>query len=109
MKQEITYEDFAKLDMIVGEIIKVENIEGADKLYKMTINIGEEERIVCAGLKEHYSIKELQNKKVILLANLAPRKIRGIESQGMILASSSKNHKQVKLVEPFGEVGWRIS
>lgn len=109
MKPEITYEDFVKLEMIVGQIKQVEEIEGADKLYKMTVDIGEEQRTVCAGIKEHYSKEELQDKKVILLANLAPRKMRGIESQGMILASSNKDHTEVKIIEPSGKVGESIS
>ncbi|MFW6310711.1 MAG: methionine--tRNA ligase subunit beta [Nanoarchaeota archaeon] len=109
MKPEITYKDFAKLDMIIGQIIEIKEIEGADKLWKLKVNIGNEERIVCAGLKEHYSKEELQDKKVILLSNLAPRKIKGIESQGMILASVSEDHKQVKIIEPNGEIGWKIS
>ncbi|MDD5012274.1 MAG: methionine--tRNA ligase subunit beta [Candidatus Nanoarchaeia archaeon] len=105
MKPEISYEDFEKLDLRVGEIIEVEDIAGADKLYKLTINIGEETRTVCAGIKQYYSKDDLKGKKIILLANLAPRKLKGIESQGMILAASTENHEEVVLLVPESDIG----
>ena len=104
MKPTISYEDFEKLDLVVGEIIDVEEIPNADKLYKLTIDIGEETRIVCAGIKEYYSKDELKGKKIILLANLAPRKLKGIESQGMILAASTENHEEVVLISPESDI-----
>ncbi|VVB82438.1 Methionine--tRNA ligase [uncultured archaeon] len=104
MKSEISYEDFEKLDLKVGEIIKVEEIPKADKLYKLTIDIGEETRTVCAGIKEYYSKDDLKGKKIILLANLAPRKLKGIESQGMILAASTENHEEVILISPEADI-----
>ena len=74
--------------MRVGEIIEVEDIEGADKLFKLKISVGElGEHVICAGIKPYYSKEELVGKKIILLANLAPQKIKGIESQGMLLAA----------------------
>ena len=85
----VDFSEWEKLDLRVGQIEKVEDIEGADKLYKLSVDIGDEMRIVCAGLKEHYSKEELEGKKIILFVNLAPRKMRGIESQGMILACVS--------------------
>ncbi len=100
----ITFGDFEKLDLKVGEIIEVENIEGADKLYKLKVDIGKETKTVCAGIKEHYSKDELMNKKIILLANLAPRKLRGIESQGMIFAASNKDHSKVILISPEKDI-----
>ena len=86
----INYQDFEKLDLQVAEIKQVEEIEGADKLYKLTISLGDEERTICAGIKEYYTKEELQNKKIIIIANLEPRTLRGIESQGMLLAAGSK-------------------
>jgi methionyl-tRNA synthetase len=111
MKPEIQYDDFAKLDIRVGVIKNVEAIEGADKLWKLTVNLGEEigERTICAGLKEFYSADELNGKKIAVIVNLAPRKMRGIESNGMLLASSDAEHKSVKVVEPEGEPGWSLS
>ena len=83
----IPFADWEKIDLRVAKILEVEEIEGADKLYKLTIDLGKEKRTICAGIKKYYSKKELKNKKVVVVANLAPRKMRGIESQGMILAS----------------------
>ena len=108
----IDFLDWSKLDLRVGEIKKVEDIEGADKLYKFTLDVGEEigERIVCAGLKKYYSKEDLKGKKVIVFVNLAPRKMRGIESQGMILAACSEDESEVVLISPEGdiEVGSRV-
>jgi methionyl-tRNA synthetase len=107
---EINYGDWEKLDLRVGKILKVEEIEGADKLYKLEIDIGSEKRIVCAGIKKFYKKEDLKNKKVILFTNLAPRMMRGIESNGMVLAAVSKDDSRVSLIEPGKEteVGDRI-
>ena len=83
MKPEITYEDFAKLDLRVATIKKAEDIEGADKLYKLTLN---DDRTICAGIKPYYKKEELIGKQIIIIANLAPRKLKGITSEGMLLA-----------------------
>jgi len=109
-KPEISYEDFEKLDLKVGEITEVEEIPNADKLYKLTINIGEEMRTVCAGIKQYYAKDDLKGKKIILLANLAPRKLKGIESQGMILVAVNSDENEVVLLSPENEieVGSRI-
>ena len=101
--------DWEKIDLRVGQIIEVEDIEGADKLYKLTVNLGEDKRIVCAGIKEHYSKEELQDKKIILFVNLTPRKLRGIESQGMILAAVSEENIILIAPERDIEVGSRVS
>lgn len=110
MTETISHEDFEKLDLRVWEIIKIEDITGADKLYKLTIDIGEETRIVCAGIKKYYSKEELKGKKIILLANLAPRKLKGIESQGMILAAVNKDESEIVLLSPESniEVGSKV-
>jgi methionyl-tRNA synthetase len=92
------FEDFLKLDLRVAEIISVEEIEGADKLYKLGVSLGSEERTICAGLKQFYSIEELKGKKIILISNLEPRTIRGIESKGMLLAASSPNKEELSLL-----------
>lgn len=100
----VNFSDWQKLDLRVGKILEVEDIEGADKLFKLTVDIGDEKRIVCAGLKPYYEKEELVGKKIILFVNLAPRKMRGIESQGMVLASVSEDEKQVKLIKPDDDV-----
>lgn len=107
----ITFDEFVKNDMRVAKIISVEDIEGADKLYKLTLDVGElGQRIICAGLKEYYSKENLKDKRIIYLANLAPRKMRGIESEGMLLAASTNNHEKVVLIVPEEdiEVGSRV-
>jgi methionyl-tRNA synthetase len=86
--QKISIEDFAKVDMRVGEILSAEPIPGAKKLLKMMVDIGTEVRQVCAGIAEHYRPEELVGMKVVLVANLQPRKLRGVESNGMIVAAS---------------------
>ncbi len=96
---EVNFEDWTRLDLRVAEIKEAEEIEGADKLYKLTLDVGEVgERIVCAGIKEYYSKDELVGKKIIYFSNLKPRVMRGIESQGMLLAASTENHSAPKSV-----------
>lgn len=88
MKDLITYEDFAKLDMRMAKVLNAEPIEGADKLLKLTLDAGEfGERTVASGIKEWYSPEDLIGKTVVYLANLQPRTLRGVESQGMIIAA----------------------
>ncbi len=109
----VEFKDWEKIDLRVAQIKEVEDIEGADKLYKLTLDVGSEigERVICAGIKQHYSKEELVGKKIILFVNLAPRKMRGIESQGMLLASVSEDEKEVILVSPEKEIddGSRVS
>ena len=105
MEGIVEFGDWQKLELRVAQIVEVEDIEGADKLYKMSLDIGREKKIVCAGLKEHYSKEDLQDKKVILFVNLTPRKLRGIESQGMVLAAVSEDHSKVSLIQPDADIG----
>ena len=101
----IQFEDFEKIDLRVAEIQNVEDIKGADKLYKLTLSVGElGERTICAGIKQFYNHDDLKGKKIIIIANLAPRKLRGIESQGMLLAASTKDHKTVSLISPDQDI-----
>ncbi|MEM3610013.1 MAG: hypothetical protein QXO21_03440 [Candidatus Anstonellales archaeon] len=96
-KGTITYSDFSKLDIVVAKIVEIEDIEKSDKLYKIKVQVSQSEyRILVAGLKEYYKKEQLLNKKIVLLANLEPRKIRNIESQGMLLAAD--DGKSVKLL-----------
>jgi methionyl-tRNA synthetase len=85
IKPEIQYDDFAKLDIRTGTILAAEAVPKADKLLKLTIDIGIEKRTVVSGIAKHFKPEEVVGKKVLLLANLAPRKLRGVESQGMVL------------------------
>ena len=102
---QINFEDFEKVDLRVGEIVDAEEIEGADKLLKLRVDLGEDsKRTICAGIKEYYSADELLGKKIIVVANLASRKMRGIESQGMLLAASTDEHEKVVLISPESEI-----
>jgi methionyl-tRNA synthetase len=86
---KITIDDFAKVELRVGQIKSAERIQGADKLLKLMVDIGDEVRQVLAGIAMGYAPEELVGRKVVLVANLAPRKMRGLESNGMLLAASA--------------------
>ncbi len=81
-------EDFLKLDLRLAKVISAERIEGSERLLKLTVSLGDEERTLVAGIAQHYEPEELVGKKILMVANLKPRKIFGVESQGMILALS---------------------
>ncbi len=102
----VEFSEWEKIDLRVGQIKKVEDIEGADKLYKLEVDLGKElgKKTVCAGLKHHYSKEDLKGKKIILFANLMPRKLKGIESQGMLLAAVSKDESKVHLLMPDKDI-----
>jgi len=85
---QISIEDFAKVEMRAGEIKTAEPIPGAKKLLKLTVDIGTEVRQVCAGIAEYYAPEKLIGMKVVVVTNLLPRKMRGVESNGMIVAAS---------------------
>ncbi len=85
---KIGIEDFAKVEMRVGQIKTAERIVGADKLLKLTVDIGTEIRQICAGIAQYYEPEKLVGRKVAVVVNLAPRKLRGVESNGMIIAAS---------------------
>jgi methionyl-tRNA synthetase len=89
LKPEITYEDFAKLDLRTGKIISAEKVEKADKLLKLEIDLGFEKRTLVSGIAMHYKPDEIVGRQVIVVANLAPRKMKGITSNGMILMADS--------------------
>lgn len=112
MTDKIPYDDFAKLDLRVGKIIKVENHPKADKLYVLQVDLGEENpRTIVAGLKPYYKPEELNGKKAIFVANLEPADKRGIISDGMILAASSEGKKEVFFLTPEKDlpVGSKVS
>jgi len=93
----ITFDDFMKLDLRVAEIKACEDVPGADKLYKLIIDLGEE-RTIVAGIKLNYTKEELIGKKIAVVVNLEPRKLRGIESHGMLLAASTEDKSSVVLL-----------
>lgn len=102
---KIPYSDFAKLDLRIGEILAVKDHPNADKLYVLEVDLGEEKtRTIVAGLKRHYTKEELTGKKAIFVANLEPVKLRGIESNGMILAAVSDDESQVIFLQPEKDI-----
>jgi len=86
-KADVSIDDFAKLDLRVAKVVAAKRVAGADKLLELTLDIGGEQRTVASGIAPTYAPEEMVGKTVIYLANLAPRKIRGVLSQGMILAA----------------------
>ena len=101
----INYEDFSKLDMRVGQILEAEKVEKSSKLLKLIIDIGNEKRQIVAGIGKFYKCEDLIGKKVVVLVNLKPAKLMGIESQGMLLAAG----KEAKLLLlPEAKVGDKI-
>lgn len=97
-KTYITIDEFAKLDLRVAEVIACEKMPKADKLLILKVKLGEEERTVVSGIAQHYSPEDLVGKKVVLAANLKPSKLRGVVSEGMILAASSDDHSQLEVL-----------
>lgn len=108
--QTIKFEDFQKIDLRVGKIKNCEDVEGADKLYKITVDIGEE-RTIVAGIKPYYRKDELIGKRIVVVVNLEPRKVRGIVSEGMLLAAIDKSTNDVVIltVDKNVEAGSKIS
>jgi methionyl-tRNA synthetase len=103
LKKEITFEDFDKLDIRVGKVLTAEKMEKSNKLLKLTVDTGIDKRTVLSGIAQHYTPEQMIGKQVTLIVNLAPRKMMGIESQGMILMAEDASG-QLKLVQPSEEV-----
>jgi methionyl-tRNA synthetase len=99
IKPEITYEDFAKLDIRIARVLEAEAVQGTDKLLKLKISLGDSERELVAGVALSYKPEELVGKNVVILANLQPRKIRGIVSNGMILCAQNDGKLSILLPE----------
>ncbi len=87
LEGQVSFEDFQKLHMVTGKVLQADKVQGADKLLKLEVDIGEEEpRTIVAGLARHFEPGDMQGRQVVVLANLTPRKIRGVMSHGMVLA-----------------------
>lgn len=102
MAELINYEQFSKVNLRVGTIKKVEDVEGADKLLKLEVDLGKEigKRVIIAGIKQHYSKDELKGKQIIVVVNLEPRKMKGLESKGMLLAAVNDDESKIILLSP---------
>ena len=94
--QPISIDDFAKVDLRVGQVLSAQPVKGADKLLHLKVDLGEAEpRTIVAGIAEAYQPEQLLNRKVVIVANLQPRKLRGLTSNGMIVAASVEGGKPV--------------
>ena len=100
--ENINFEEFQKIDLRVGKIIEAEKIEGTDKLLKLKVDLGEEKRQLVAGIAKFYQPEDLIGKEIVVVANLEPKILRGVESQGMLLAADVEG-KPV-LLKPDQEV-----
>jgi len=107
-KAEITIDDFIKIDLVVGEIRHCERLPKSDKLLKSTIFDGERERTILSGIAQWYTPEDMIGKKVVIVANLAPRKMRGVISEGMILASEADGDVKVVFIDKDVPAGSRI-
>ena len=93
VKPEIVFDDFAKIDLRVGTIVAASKVEKADKLLQLSVDLGFETRTIVSGIAQHFEPETIVGKQVTVVVNLAPRKMRGIESNGMILMAEDANGK----------------
>lgn len=91
LKPEITFDEFAKMDLRVGLVLEASRVPKSDKLLQLLVDLGMEKRTIVAGIGKSYDPESLINKKIVVIANLAPRKLMGIESRGMVMAASGHN------------------
>jgi methionyl-tRNA synthetase len=103
LKHEIVFDDFAKIDLRIGTIVTAEKVEKADKLLKLSVDLGFETRTIVSGIAMHFKPEDIVGKQVTVVCNLAPRKMRGIESNGMILMAEDKAGK-LHFVNPDGKI-----
>lgn len=94
----VSFDDFLKLDLRIGTVVQADVHPAADKLLVLQVDLGTERRQIVAGIREHYEAAGLVGKQIVVVANLAPRKMRGVDSQGMLLAASTADHGQVILL-----------
>ena len=103
-KKVIEFDDFSKVDIRVGTVIEAENVPKSNKLLKLKINTGIDERTILSGIAKFYSTEEIINKKVMVLINLKPRKMMGFESEGMLLLAEDSDGN-LSLMQPDSEIG----
>lgn len=104
VKEEITIDDVAKLDLRVARVLEASRVEGADRLLQLKVEVSGEPRTIVAGIAQHYTPEEMVGKSIVIVANLKPAKLRGITSQGMLLAASTDDKSALGLVIPEREV-----
>lgn len=104
MEGIISFNEWQKIDLRVGKILSAEDHPNADKLYVLEVDLGKEKRKLVAGLKLYYKPKELIGKLCVVFVNLEPAVLRGIKSEGMILAAVSEDKKSVKIIQPAKDI-----
>lgn len=101
---KIQYDDFAKVQLRVAKVLEAAPHPNADKLLVLKLDLGSEQRQICAGLRGHYEPEQLVGRNIIIVANLAPRMMRGLESNGMLLAASNADHSRVIVLTPEADI-----
>lgn len=102
--ETISFDEFLKVKLRVGRVTEAKDHPNADKLLVLKVDLGDEQRQVCAGLKGHYTPEQLVGRNLVIVTNLAPRMMRGEESQGMLLAATSDDKNSVLVLTPDGDV-----
>jgi len=107
--ETINFEDFLKVDLRLGKIVEAEKVEGSVKIIKTIIDLGETKKQILAGIGEYYNPEDLINKNVVIVANLSPKKIMGMDSEGMILALKDENNLSLLFTDKDIKIGSRVS
>lgn len=105
----INFEEFKKVDLRIGKIIEAENIENSNKLLNLKVDIGNETRQILSGIAEYYKKEDLIGKEVVVVINLEPKKMMGLESQGMVLAATGKGDPILLVPEKEAGAGSKIT
>ncbi len=108
IKPEVSFDDFIKMDLRVAMILGAQRVPKSDKLVQLTIDLGIEKRIIVAGIGKAYEPEFLINKKIVVIANLAPRSLMGIESRGMVMAASGEGTLPFLLEAPSDSIPGHI-
>jgi len=104
----IPYEEFAKLDLRIGKVLLAERVQGSEKLLRLEVDLGAEKRQLVAGIGKRYTPEEVVGKKIVVLTNLEPRKMMGLESQGMLLAAWEDNEVVLLTVDKEIKEGVKV-
>lgn len=107
--ETINFEDFLKVDLRLGKIVEAEKVEGSAKIIKTIIDLDEDKKQILAGIGEYYNPEDLINKNVVIVANLSPKKIMGMDSEGMILALKDENNLSLLFTDKDIKIGSRVS
>ena len=105
----LTLEDFKKIELRVAKVLSVEEIPGADRIWKLTIDVGTEQKEIVSGIKQHYTAEALVGRSIVVINNLEPSTIRGVQSQGMLLAAKAGSELSIlvldKVLPPGSPIG----